>query len=284
MYLNKMTDISLNDAPAFAVFVLVYGLCRLVICFVFDRIGKAIKVVKLMKFTHRTFDLVHYSLSAIIGLIALWDQPYLKCWFWAKECKDMIVTQTANGFECTGWEKLYYAFFATYYIVDFCYIRTASEPIMFTVHHLITLSMITLSILCQMPTVGLVIMFLHDVVDVVLYIAKLGDYLGIGWQKDIAWIAFASSWSFCRCVNYPIIVYWISLLWNIPNEKQLFIRITTGLLWFLYGMHIIWEIKILRALYRYAAASVSTDIRSDDAEKAKAAKLAKKQKQEKKRT
>ena len=77
-----MKTLGFNDIPLFielCVFyrlVLTYGLIAHV-----AKVGNIKSEKTRFKFTHRTFDLIHYTISTILGLFALYSQSYSHCFF-----------------------------------------------------------------------------------------------------------------------------------------------------------------------------------------------------------
>lgn len=243
MDLKQITTISLADVPLGVAVVCFYGLYRVLMTnLVLKRIAKIVRVKKEIKFIHRSFDLIHYTTSALLGIMALSNRPYGHCFVWAKNCAPYFL-QNENGFVLTVMEKIYFMIFTAYYIVDIFYIWTANERWMMITHHASTLSMIFFSIALRVPVIGLVIMLLHDVVDVPLYFGKILLYLGYENAKDVSLVIFAILCTWFRMINYPFVVY--NTIMNEPFNLKVLYNITCDLLCVLMVCHIIWYYKII---------------------------------------
>lgn len=260
--LNQMTSISKADIPLFAGCCVAYlGYRLFMVNYVLTALGKILKVKRLYKFTHRTFDLIHYITSSVVGVLALGRRPYAKCFAWAMDCRDFL-WQNPAGFEVTLFEKIYYMLVFVYYTVDIGFMQTSSEPLMILVHHIVTISEITCCVILQSPVVGLSIMLLHDITDLPLYLGKFFVYLGSR-AKDITLAIFAISCTWFRIVNYPIIVYHVYFVGKGTTIHPWLYWTEYTLLVVLYLLHVIWEAKIFENLIQVLRGGAIHDNRSD---------------------
>lgn len=260
--LRQMTTISKADIPLFAGLASVYLVYRLAMVFlILPNIGKALRVKRLNKFVHRTFDMIHYVMGTIIGVLALTQRPYGKCFVYAANCKDFF-WQNPNGFELTLFEKIYYMLFCAYYTVDIFFIYTASEPLVILIHHIVTLSEVLNCVVLQSPVVGLSIMLLHDITDTPLYVGKFFVYIGSS-LKDVSLVIFAISCTYFRIFNYPMIVWNVMKVGFKTQIHPYIYYAETVALWILYGLHLMWEYKIFQNVVEIVKGSQIHDNRSD---------------------
>jgi hypothetical protein len=201
-------------------------------------------------------------LSGLIGLCALSQQPYGFCVYWAKDCGGYL-SQVPDGFVCSVLEKLYYLVFTSYYIVDFFYTYTVSEPNVYRAHHAVSVLMILACVALKSPVVGPSIMLLHDAVDIPLYCGKILLYLGFGLPKDLCLVTFGILCTWFRIVNFPIIIYHCIQQAKRGAEHQGLYNATCGLLCAMYGMHLMWEAKIIRNVIGVLNGGQVHDDRSD---------------------
>ena len=251
--ISTLTTFSKNDIPLWGLVICSYAVYRYVICnFFLNKISKMVRAKNETKFTHRFFDLIHYTSSAILGLISLSPRPYFRCVFFAYGCRQDLLQRPI--YECTILEKIYFMIFTAYYVIDIFYLFTNTSDVWtLAIHHVITLGMIFSSVFLCVPVLGLAIMLLHDVVDVPLYFGKISSYLSFTRTKDISLLLFAVMCTWFRMINYPIIVYYAITNTNqVTFLRNLYIP-TWMLLLGLYGCHIYWFIRIL-----YAAISIFT--------------------------
>jgi hypothetical protein len=160
-------------------------------------------------------------------------------------------------------EKVYYIIYIAYYLVDFFYTHTTTEPGVFKIHHVVTLSMVVSAIVLNSPAVGPSLMLLHEVVDVPLYTGKIFVYLGLELQQSIALCVFAISCTWFRIINYPIICYHCACIALSGPDKPVLYMITAGTMWVLYALHLIWEYKIIRNALKGLRGIAIHDDRSD---------------------
>ena len=228
---------------------------------VLKKIGIQAKVKSPFKFMNRSFDLIHYICSSILGFCAISSRPYSKCVYWCNECAEQFLPQE-TGFNVTLLEKVYFLFFMSYYIVDAFYINTASEFVIMVVHHITTLSLIALSVIQNLPVMCIAIMLLHDVVDLPLYTGKICLYLGFNNAKDIALVAFATLCFYFRDFNFPKITY-LGIKNGIEMGADKLYFATMGLLIVLCCCHFVWSMKIVKAIIGIFKGSGIKDTRSD---------------------
>jgi len=191
--LSQLTTIGPDDSLLFGGVVAAYAVYRHLMSKTFlQKIATFLRVKYPLKFIHRAFDLIHYVSSAVIGLLALSSRPYGRCVAWADGCRAALLP-TQSACVCTIFEKIYYMTFCAYYVVDVMFIPTVpNDVVALTFHHIATISMIVFSVLLRVPVIGVVIMLLHDVVDVPLYFGKVAGYLGFKSVSEAAMLPSAS--------------------------------------------------------------------------------------------
>jgi hypothetical protein len=106
-------------------------------------------------------------------------------------------------------------------------------------------------------------MLLHDITDVPLYWGKFMVYVGVNSLAEMFLAVFAISTTYFRIVNFPVIVYLVwAVGWNTEIQQTLY-RVQTVCLGLLYGLHLIWEAKIVHVVYRTIVGGAAVDTRSD---------------------
>jgi hypothetical protein len=260
---RQQTRVSVDDLPMLAIVTLAYALYRFTLCrYVLRTIGSILKVKDVMKFTHRSFDMLHYTISGALGFVALLQQPYGHCAVWAWNCGEFL-GQHPDGFVCSVLEKVYYLLFTAYYVVDFFYTHTVREPIVYKIHHIVSVSMIVACVILKSPVVGPSIMLLHDAVDIPLYVGKILLYLGFKIPKDVSLVLFVFMCTWFRIINYPMIIWHCLQTAKHGPEFPVLYKFTCGLLCVLYGLHCVWEVKIARNVIGVLRGSGVHDDRSD---------------------
>jgi hypothetical protein len=245
-YFDQMTSVSISDIPLFLAVCAGYYCYRHIITNgPLTSMGRALRVKRLHKFVHRSFDALHYLVCATIGVLALAPREYGHCFAYAKNCRGLMY-QNPEGFILTVAEKSYFLLFFAYYAVDLAFLGTASDRLMMVIHHIVTLSEVGACVVLQSPVVALSIMLLHDITDVPLYVAKFFVYVRIPALATFFLALFAASVTYFRIVNYPIIVYIVAAVgWGTKIHPVLY-AFETSCLGLLYVLHLIWERKILQ--------------------------------------
>lgn len=151
--LHKITTLSFNDIPLYIEISVLYAIYRLILTY--GLIAKVAKVSNIksdktrFKFTHRTFDLIHYTFSTLLGLFALSSQTYSHCFYYSFNCGTEFMQQfePKDGCIMSVLEKIYYMLFTAYYVVDVFFLWTNTSNILLMIlHHTTTLSLIFISV------------------------------------------------------------------------------------------------------------------------------------------
>ncbi|KAG5441265.1 Ceramide synthase 1 [Clonorchis sinensis] len=129
-------------------------------------------------------------------------------------------------------------------------------------HHVVTLSLISLSFVRRFLRMGALVLFIHDTSDVLLEFTKLNVYFKTRHGKrypincylgDAGFVAFAFSWFLFRLYWYPLKVLhssnWCVFIYLGCTDKNLFVPFN-GLLWILQILHIYWFGLILLLLFK----------------------------------
>lgn len=273
--LDKLTTISFDDYLLFFEVCCFSGLFRLFITyFVLAKIAKLIHFKNdfvRFKFIHRGYDLVHYSISALTGLLAISSRPYRHCFYYSFDCGVEFAQQAEPTDKCimSIFEKIYYMSFTAYYVIDLFFLWTnKSDKKILTLHHFTTISLILISIRIRTHVIGVVVMLLHDVVDVPLYSGKIFTYLGLENPQDISLLLFAAMCTWFRMICFPgVIVHGILNGFKQTPEHLFFYCVEGCILFVLMFCHVVWYSRIVRAAIGIFTKGKDAicDNRSDDA-------------------
>jgi hypothetical protein len=132
-------------------------------------------------------------------------------------------------------------------------------------HHVFTLALILGANFFRQQRFSLVVLLLHDVVDIFLYVAKTAVYLQIQRIADVCFAIFASSFLVSRLIIYPlvcIIPCWRFML-ALPFS---WMRYLPALLSALYVLHLFWWVMIVKVIRNQLAKEPTKDVRSDSEE------------------
>ncbi|XP_003744655.1 ceramide synthase 1 [Galendromus occidentalis] len=162
------------------------------------------------------------------------------------------------------------------------------SPVMAT-HHIICILLLWLSYVQRCHNVGILVLFLHDVSDIILEFLKIvifmrnrqgRQYRVYKFIGDLAFIVLISSWALSRLYYYPLKAMYStsSLLLATKNEDVLTScsMIMNHMLYVIFIMDVYWFILISMILFKAMTGSLEDgvdDIREDDvAEREKAPK------------
>ncbi|GAW83177.1 hypothetical protein, conserved [Plasmodium gonderi] len=150
----------------------------------------------------------------------------------------------------------------------------------FIMHHLSTILLLVYSHFFNFWRLGLLVLFVHDIVDVALYISKSLNYSNPRYQKSLTmfYIFFVLSYFFFRIIIFFFyIVIPVSNLENIKSYTDGFITsymdvpagiVPVVLLWMLMFMHFYWFFLILKMTRIFINKTLKNeeliDIRSED--------------------
>ncbi|CAH8465002.1 unnamed protein product [Heterobilharzia americana] len=146
------------------------------------------------------------------------------------------------------------------------------------IHHLLAILLLEGSLVLRLHRMGVLVLFLHDLCDVFLELAKVNIYLRIRHGKthpihmtiaNIFFVLFAASWVVLRLYWYPLkVLYatsWGAYIALVGRESRGFLFFNS-LLWGLFLMHIYWFTFILRMAVRLLTSPLEAceDVREDE--------------------
>ena len=153
------------------------------------------------------------------------------------------------------------------------------DYIMMVIHHLVTLTVITMSYTIQSIEMGLLILFLHDISDIFMECGKICYYLTLrtdgkknelfGMLLDPLTCIFAVSWIPTRLYLYPL--RGIYAMTKLTRKSCHFPSVAYGaiLLSILLVLNIIWFFMIIRTLINRLVLGKMTDETIDHPEETK---------------
>ncbi|KAF5403263.1 Ceramide synthase 1 [Paragonimus heterotremus] len=144
-----------------------------------------------------------------------------------------------------------------------------SDWIALVLHHVVTLSLISLSFIRRFLPLGALVLFIHDISDVLLEFTKLNVYFK--WRNgkpsminkylsDVGFLLFALSWLVFR-------LYWFPMKLLLASNWCIFLEVGcvrrweflsfNSLMWILQFLHIYWFWLILQLLYKILTGKLS---------------------------
>lgn len=129
-------------------------------------------------------------------------------------------------------------------------------------HHVITLALINISYATRYHKIGVLVIFVHDITDILLEFTKCNVYLKDinkrfkclhEFISNVSFVIFTISWFICRLYWFPLRILYasgvISAYKAFPQESYLY-GMFNILLWLLFILDIYWFYFILLFLYK----------------------------------
>ncbi|CAH8440814.1 unnamed protein product [Dicrocoelium dendriticum] len=146
------------------------------------------------------------------------------------------------------------------------------------VHHFMTLFLLQFSLVLRLHRIGALVLFLHDLNDVFLEVAKVNVYVRARhgkphayniWISNLFFALFTVSWIVMRLYWFPLkVLYaasWGVYITNVGRECRSFLFFNV-LLWALFFMHIYWFRFIAIMAGRLILCPSSGDMREEDSD------------------
>jgi len=213
------------------------------------------------KFSESFASLVQHTTGCSMAFFALVD----KAWFY-----DLDTVWLGFPFYPMPLEIRYtYIYQLGYYLHQIVYQfvdHARSDFWEMFIHHVCTIILISLSYLSQCHRIGVMIMFLHDLGDIPLHVAKLANYSQYEKLCDIAFGTFAVLFFLTRLVWLPFWVAHAGILGyheHLPDSDFPAHRVMSGCMIILIFLHCFWMFLLSKMIYRvFLVGKVEKDIRS----------------------
>lgn len=222
------------------------------------------------KFEESAWKCFAYLFLTACSAVALCDKAYWyrTALFW-DECSTIPCEHTPDARM-----RFSYSIDLAYYVyaVPYCILfETKRDDFPATLaHHFVTIALILYSYFLGFTKAGVVVMFLHDVCDPWLEIAKMARYAGNDTLTNTFFGLFTLVWIVMRDFYLPMFVIW-SVCFEAWVEMVLkggylpfphYISFTSMLI-FLWLLHVYWTCIIVRIAYKSVAGGKTDDDRED---------------------
>nr|XP_002127723.1 ceramide synthase 1 [Ciona intestinalis] len=134
------------------------------------------------------------------------------------------------------------------------------DSVVMLAHHFVTMLLIGFSYIFRFTNVGVLILFLHDITDILLEGTKLAVYYKTkgGWWyavcdtiSTIGFILFGVAWYVFRLYWYPLkAMYAAGYVSQMVTRDIAFYHFFNGLLWILLAMNVYWFMFIVNMAYK----------------------------------
>jgi hypothetical protein len=219
-----------------------------------------------------SFRASFYTLAFVYGLVILWNES------WLTDVKDCWRDYPHHNLTTPLWwyyilETAFYwsLIFASVFDVK----RSDFRELM--LHHVVTISLLSISWTINMVRVGTLVLLSHDLSDVLLEVGKMTRYGKNVMTTNIIFVVFLGSWIVARLGFFPFVVLRSALLdappliqpdyrWENLLQPPYMPRMIIGMLLCLQALHLFWTIIIGRIVHKTLSAGQAEDVRSDSEE------------------
>ncbi|KAL0241100.1 hypothetical protein GEMRC1_006335 [Eukaryota sp. GEM-RC1] len=219
----------------------------------------------LKKFIENSFYALYYIFAVLLELILLSRHK----WFWFTSWPESVISM--NLTYCSYETKLVYMIQMGFYLQGFFALfhestKSKNDFSMMIIHHASTsLLLLTSYFGSRAVDYGTLVLFLHDVSDILLFVSKALNYLDLNYYANKGFSAFAILFFVCRLVLFP---WLIGTLYR--GSKYLdcrYPRLNVTFwgfpLFFLQLLHVKWFTMILRMVFeKLSHGKLTGDIRS----------------------
>ncbi|CBY23067.1 unnamed protein product [Oikopleura dioica] len=202
------------------------------------------------------FYTVAYSYGSYVVLANSWFWNTLDCW-------------TNYPMHDLTWDVKYYYITELAFYLSLCFTLFSDtirkDFLAQIVHHVATIALITFSYACGFTRIGVLVMWLHDISDIFLEIAKCFVYAKKQVIADHLFNLFAVIFFISRIIYFPFVVLHTTLVKSMWLYKPFFgYYFFNFLLAVLQLLHLYWFYLILEMAYNLLKGKEISDTRSED--------------------
>ena len=239
---------------------------------IFPPIASALGVTgkkKKAKFSYNMWLLLFYGSSSLFGYFyVLPGEPYFNFPVDKNTGATMWMNHPAPIPAKIHW---YYVYQLGFYFAELYAIFVEpkrSDFVEYVIHHIVTIVLIAVSYVAHEHRVGAMIIFIHDVPDVILCFTKLFLYTGLDNASSATFVLFTATFAFLRLYCFPLITYTIFCLapqFHPATTAFWFLAVLLGVV--LQSLQVFWFAMIMKIILRLVikfGKHDGADPRSDD--------------------
>ncbi|XP_058019639.1 ceramide synthase 4-like isoform X2 [Ahaetulla prasina] len=212
------------------------------------------------KFCEASWRTVQFLISFFMALAILYDKPWFRN---VRECFDGYPLQPPQPI-LLGYYLLQFSTYCSM-IITIPFDVKQKDFSMTMTHHVITIVLSSFSYCLNFIRIGSVIMFLHDASDILLYSAKMFNYLK--WRKtcNTLFVIFSVLFLFFRGIVFPYKVLYNTYYYLAEVHQPYFgYYFFNAFLMVLYLLDVLWSCIIILMIYRFLIhGKLEKDVRSD---------------------
>jgi len=243
---------------------------------VFRLLSRGLEEEKRRKFHENLWYGIWHTLSFIAGTRILLNQGWLYELFINSD--NTVLLSDFPQYADVMNARTYYLVELSFWISCCIYLFVETkrkDRIEMIIHHVSTVILVLYSYYYGFTRSGLLIMYLHDIGDVFLYLAKASQYRRFQHIADIFFAMFAITFYIPRLVLLPVwVAYPLILVFNFEAYEQYWDPITSStpphslscmisLLCVLICLHIMWGMTIARMIVRTFSSKKSVTVEGD---------------------
>ena len=223
------------------------------------------KSSKMKRFCESCWLSFSYLILFVYSTISLWD----KTWFWdLRYCWHGYPNHMISN-DIWVYHLLKLAFYLSLTLSQAHDVKRSDFWEML-LHHIITIILINFAFAANVFRIGSIIMWIHDISDILMKLAKICNYLGWTFYTDLLFYCFVISWILTRLCYFPT---WIIFSCAVEAPQLMDVFPTFNLMKFvlciLLILHLLWTytiFKMILVIYRSGTKGPTKDGRSDDSE------------------
>ncbi|XP_075265200.1 uncharacterized protein LOC142357475 [Convolutriloba macropyga] len=227
---------------------------------------------RMSKWTESCWKMTAFGMMTLVGIWVSWDSPWLQDtkYFW-EGCTHFPCNHPSS--RKLRWQYSIAMGFYIYSIPSLFLWETRRKDFVENLaHHIVTLFLIVYSHYVNFMRVGAMVLLLHDVCDIWLEFAKLGNYANNEALSTAMFVVFLLVWIAMRLVYFP---FWIinSTLYEVLTEvaskmphvpKEPHYTMFNGMLIVLVILHVYWTFLILKVVVGKLRSGKTEDVREED--------------------
>ena len=215
------------------------------------------------KFAFAVAQSVYYAFTSICALAVCWRAEWFWPRGWARIMADGRVQQVPGAAPYTAPVELkfLYCLQCAYYVVHLglmLVLPRKKDHVQMALHHVVTLLLLVLSFRTGYLRVGTVVMFLHDVFDPFMLLAKCAHYCGRRNAANVLFACCVCAFAVPRLCLYPALIAqaWLGVcpgspscpggVWNKTGVEFLLLALLCALL----PIHVFWMRLLVMVLLK----------------------------------
>lgn len=229
------------------------------------------------KFAFALAQSVYYTFTSFCALGVCWRADWFWPRGWARIMADGRVQQVlgATPYTAPAELKFLYCLQCAYYVVHLSLLQVLprkKDHVQMALHHVVTLLLLVLSFRTGYLRVGTVVMFLHDVFDPFMLLAKCAHYCGRRSAANVLFACCVCAFAVPRLCLYPALIAqaWLGVCPGSPScpggvwDKTGVEFLLLALLCALLPIHVFWmRLLVMVLLKACRAQALQGDARSD---------------------